>query len=176
MKIEGVIWLRDIVDKLAVKHQVEPYEVEAVFYNRPQIRFVEKGERKGEDMYTALGQTDGGRYLSVFFIYKLTQPEIWQGRKGDCMAESKTKHLPDFDSLDDMVEFFDTQDMGAYLDQMPEVEMEIDLKRRRYIITLEIELADKLTEIAESKQLSSEELVTLWVQEKLLDRAGVAGS
>jgi len=28
MLIEGVIWLRDIVDKLLVKHHVEPYEVE----------------------------------------------------------------------------------------------------------------------------------------------------
>jgi hypothetical protein len=64
------------VDKLAVKHQVEPYEVEAIFDNRPQIRFVEKGEREGENVYLALGQTDAGRYLSVFFIYKLTQEAL----------------------------------------------------------------------------------------------------
>jgi len=69
------------------------------------------------------------------------------------MAESEMKHLPHFDSLDEMVEFFDTQDMGDYFDQMPEVEMEIDLKRRRYVITFESDLADKLTEIAQSKQL-----------------------
>jgi hypothetical protein len=92
------------------------------------------------------------------------------------MAESETKHLPHFDSLDEMVEFFDTHDMGDYFDQMPEVEMEIDLKRQRYVITLELELADKLTEIARSKQISSEELVTLWVQEKLSEQAKVAGS
>jgi len=51
MKIEGIIWLRDIVDKLASKHQVEPYEVEEVLDRRPQVRFVEKGERKDEDVY-----------------------------------------------------------------------------------------------------------------------------
>ncbi len=28
MKIDGLIWLRDIVDKLAWKHQVDPEEVE----------------------------------------------------------------------------------------------------------------------------------------------------
>jgi hypothetical protein len=28
MKIAGIIWLRDIVDKLAFKHRVEPYQVE----------------------------------------------------------------------------------------------------------------------------------------------------
>jgi hypothetical protein len=42
MKIEGIIWLRDIVDKLASKHQVEPYEVEEVLDRRPQVRFVER--------------------------------------------------------------------------------------------------------------------------------------
>lgn len=31
---------------------------------------MEKGRVKGEDLYSALGRTDGGRYLSVFFILK----------------------------------------------------------------------------------------------------------
>lgn len=62
MRIEGVIWLRNIVDKLAVKHRVEPYEVEQALNEKPKIRFVEKGEYKGEDVYMALGQTNAGRY------------------------------------------------------------------------------------------------------------------
>ncbi len=76
MKIEGVIWLRDIVDKLISKHQVETYEVEEVLDNNPKIRFVEKGERESEDVYLALGRTDEGRYLSVLFIYKQTQEAL----------------------------------------------------------------------------------------------------
>ncbi len=31
-----------------------------------------KGHFRGEDVYRALGQTDTGRYLVVFFIHKLT--------------------------------------------------------------------------------------------------------
>jgi uncharacterized DUF497 family protein len=73
MKIAGVIWLRDIVDKLALKHHVEPYEVEEALDNKAKIRFVEKGERKGEDVYIALGQSDAGRYLAILFIYKKTK-------------------------------------------------------------------------------------------------------
>jgi len=76
MKIDGLIWLRDIVDKLAWKHQVDPEEVEEVLNNQPKIRFVEKGERKGEDVYMALGQTDAGRYLAVLFIYKKTKEAL----------------------------------------------------------------------------------------------------
>ena len=76
MKIDGVIWLRDIVDKLARKHGVDQYEVEEALNNRPKVRFVEKGERKGEDVYLALGQTDAGRYLAVFFVYKKTKEAL----------------------------------------------------------------------------------------------------
>jgi uncharacterized DUF497 family protein len=76
MKIEGVIWLRTIVDKLAVKHHVEPYEVEQALDNRPKIRFIEKGGREGENVYMALGQTDAGRYLAILFIYKMTHEAL----------------------------------------------------------------------------------------------------
>ena len=69
MRIEGVIWLRDVVDKLAFKHHVETDEVEEVLSSQAKFRFVERGERKGENVYLALGQTNAGRYLAVLFIY-----------------------------------------------------------------------------------------------------------
>lgn len=72
MRIEGVIWLNAIVEKLAVKHRVEPDEVEEVLRKNPKFRFVERGDREGGDVYMALGQTDAGRYLTVLFIYKAT--------------------------------------------------------------------------------------------------------
>ncbi|PIZ25726.1 MAG: hypothetical protein COY47_04380, partial [Chloroflexi bacterium CG_4_10_14_0_8_um_filter_57_5] len=37
---------------------------------KPHVRFVEKGHRSGENVYAALGLTDGGRYLIVFFVLK----------------------------------------------------------------------------------------------------------
>ena len=76
MKIEGIIWLGNIVDKLSVKHHVETYEVEEVLNVNPQFRFVEKGDRKDENVYMALGQTEAGRYLTVLFIYKRTKEAL----------------------------------------------------------------------------------------------------
>ena len=70
MNIDDFIWLPDIVDKLAAKHHVDQYEVEELFFNRPHYRFAERGNRPGEDVYAALGQTNAGRYLIVFFIFK----------------------------------------------------------------------------------------------------------
>ncbi|MBM4030753.1 MAG: BrnT family toxin [Planctomycetes bacterium] len=70
MDIDDFVWLPDVVDKVAVKHGLTQDEVEEVFFNRPQFRFVESGFRPGEDVYAALGQTDAGRYVIVFFILK----------------------------------------------------------------------------------------------------------
>jgi len=70
LKITGLIWLEDIVEKLVQKHNVGQQEVREVFANLPHFRFVEKGHRPGENVYVALGQTDAGRYLAVFFVYK----------------------------------------------------------------------------------------------------------
>ena len=51
MRINGIIWLRDVIDKLAFKHRVEQEEVEEVFDNRPKFRFLEKVSAR-EKMYT----------------------------------------------------------------------------------------------------------------------------
>jgi len=70
VNIDGFLWLEDIVDKPWRKHQVEVGEVEQVFDNAPYFRFVEKGYRKDENVYAAFCQSDGGRYLIIFFVYK----------------------------------------------------------------------------------------------------------
>jgi uncharacterized protein len=70
MFIDDFIWLPEIVDKIEVKHALAPEEVEQVFFNRPKFRLVERGLREGEDVFAATGQTDGGKYLVVFFIHK----------------------------------------------------------------------------------------------------------
>lgn len=73
MKIVGFVWLEKIVEKLEVKHQVFPDEVEQVFGNQPSVKRMNRGHFRGEDVYRALGQTDADRYLVVFFILKLTR-------------------------------------------------------------------------------------------------------
>ena len=70
MQIDEIIWQQQFVEKLAIKHGVEKTEVEEVLRNHPRFRFVSKGNRAGEDVYSAAGQTDTGRYLIVFFIRK----------------------------------------------------------------------------------------------------------
>jgi uncharacterized DUF497 family protein len=59
-----------IEEKLETQHQVTVREARQVLLSTPRIRFAEKGYTEGEDVYAAFGQTFGGRYLSVFFVYK----------------------------------------------------------------------------------------------------------
>lgn len=70
MRIEGIIWFDEIIEKLEWKHNVQPREVTEVLSNTYKFCFVEKGHRSGENVYVAMGETYAGRYLIVFFIYK----------------------------------------------------------------------------------------------------------
>jgi uncharacterized DUF497 family protein len=69
--IDDIIWLDAIVEKLIWKHQVLTTEVEEVLRGRCRFFRKEAGRVEGENLYNALGQSEDGRYLSVFFIKKL---------------------------------------------------------------------------------------------------------
>jgi uncharacterized DUF497 family protein len=74
--IDDIIWLDAIVEKLIWKHQVLTSEVEEVLRGCCRIFRKETGRVEGENLYNALGQSQDGRYLSVFFIKKLNHKAL----------------------------------------------------------------------------------------------------
>lgn len=68
--------LPDVADKLLWKHSIVEAEVRQVFRNKPTMRKIEKGNVRNEDLYSALGQTDSGRYLIIYFIYKSSRDAL----------------------------------------------------------------------------------------------------
>ena len=88
----------------------------------------------------------------------------------DVMTESK----PKFRSLEELVEFFDTHDLGDYWDHMPEAHFEIDIRRRTRLFAINDELAEQLTVIARARQVPSEQLINVWLREKLLEQVPAA--
>jgi hypothetical protein len=70
MIIKEIIWLRQFAEKIERKHSVSQDEVDEILAKQPYVRRMRRGARKGEDLYRAVGQTDAGRGLSIFFIYK----------------------------------------------------------------------------------------------------------
>jgi hypothetical protein len=73
MKVSGIIWRREVVDKLVWKHHVTTDEVEEALAAARRFRFIELGDVEGEDLYAALSRTAAGRYLIIYFVYKTTK-------------------------------------------------------------------------------------------------------
>ena len=76
MRIVDIIWFPQVIDKLDWKHNLTPEEVEAALFGNTMYRKVQRGHIPGEGLYAALGRTNAGRYLIVFFIYKLTREAL----------------------------------------------------------------------------------------------------
>ena len=86
------------------------------------------------------------------------------------MRKSKFKSMPHFRSLDELVKYFDTHDLGEYWDKMHEAQFEVDIKKRTHLFGLDAELASKLTEIAKGKHISSGALIDAWLKEKIQEQ------
>ncbi len=89
MKINGIIWYEKIIEKLEQKHNVQQYEVREVFTNKPMFRYVEKGLQPNENVYAGLGQTNAGRYLIIFFIYKINKHALIMSAREMTQIERK---------------------------------------------------------------------------------------
>jgi hypothetical protein len=83
------------------------------------------------------------------------------------MKENESKKIPPFTSIDELVEFFDAHDMGDYLDELPKVHFDVDIKRRTHLVAIDEEIVSKLSEIARLKQIPAEALVNSWLKEKI---------
>jgi len=53
-----------------------PTDVEEVFTNKPKVKKMHSGHFCGEDVYRVFGQTEAGRYLTVFFSHKRTNKAL----------------------------------------------------------------------------------------------------
>jgi len=75
--------------------------------------------------------------------------------------------LPEhFDSLEQAADFWDTHDSAEYGDYLTDVEFEVDVKKRTYLISLDGELYRKVHAIARERGVAPETLVNRWIEEK----------
>jgi CopG antitoxin of type II toxin-antitoxin system len=80
------------------------------------------------------------------------------------MAKNK---LPEFESIEALTDFFDSNDMGDYWQAMPEVEFEIKIAKKIRLVAIEETLADRVAKVARDKHISPEMLIQSWLREKL---------
>jgi hypothetical protein len=85
------------------------------------------------------------------------------------MASKKSKDLPRWNSIDELVDYFNSHDMGDHFDHMPEVQIDVDIKSKKYLVAIEEELISKLADIAKKESISSEQLINSWLKERILE-------
>lgn len=79
--------------------------------------------------------------------------------------------LPNFDSVEELIDFFDTHDMGKYMDAMPEVQFDVALKENTVLVEVDQELMKKLAKLAKKQKTSTFELINSWLEEKVAQAA-----
>ncbi len=77
--------------------------------------------------------------------------------------------VPEFQSVEELVQFFETQDMGGLLDQLTPVNFQVGLKTRKFLVAVDEALVHRLAAIAQTRRLTIEDLIDLWIREKLSD-------
>lgn len=82
-----------------------------------------------------------------------------------------------FDSIEDMAEFWDTHDTADYEDCFSEpIPLEIELdSREAHLFAIDKELVKRLRPLALQRGVSLETLINLWLHEKLIQKNTAVG-
>jgi len=66
-QFSGFQWDRGNIDKNLIQHNVENWECEQVFFNRPLLVLDDPKHSVSEKRWAAFGKTDADRFLVVIF-------------------------------------------------------------------------------------------------------------
>jgi len=66
-RFAGSQWDKGNSDKNLVKHNVQNWECEQVFFNKPLLVLYDLRHSREEKRWAAFGRTDAGRFLAVVF-------------------------------------------------------------------------------------------------------------
>lgn len=83
------------------------------------------------------------------------------------MAKKHENMFPHFDSLDALVEYVDRHDLGDYLESMPEVHFDVDIREQIHLVRLDEDIATQIEKIAFRQHIPSEVLINTWLRKKL---------
>lgn len=159
-------------------------EVEDILRPQPYIRRLKRGHRPGEDVYSALGQTSGGRYLIVFFVYKQTQEALivsaldMDTASGEAMnADNQpngSESTPDVNDYISLGEFWDTHSLADYWEETEPAQLDFaPALGRRILVAVDSDLLLRVQGAAHARGISTESLVNLLLEQRMQQLAGV---
>ena len=152
---------------------------EETLRNSSHFRFVEKGHRRGENVYSALGQTSAGRYLTVFYTQEngSSFTDIGTGydiRREETICE-KVRVQFQSRSYAKIGEFWDRQDLSNYWGKTRKVKFDVVLEPEATYYPIERGLSEKIQSEARKQGVSSDTLVNLWLEQKMKEQRSTRG-
>ncbi len=90
------------------------------------------------------------------------------------MPKSKKQRdeIPEsFAGIEEAAEFWDSHSTADYDELMHDVQFDVDLLRRIFLVPIEGKLAKELSGIAQKEGLELETLVNLWLKERLIEKS-----
>lgn len=79
--------------------------------------------------------------------------------------------IPDFRSLEEAADYWDTHSFADHLEDTEPVEIEVCLERHKILLEIDHDLSEKLKKIAKKKRQSYDKLINSWVREKIIQEA-----
>jgi|SRR3989338_5948146 len=95
-KLQGFDWDEANINKNKKKHNVEYRECEEIFTNNPLVFIEDKQHSQTENRWGALGKTNKGRLLAVYFTIRANKIRIISARdqgKKDRLAYKLAENL-----------------------------------------------------------------------------------
>ncbi len=83
-----------------------------------------------------------------------------------------TRKIPDFKSLEEVANYWDTHSFADYIDDTEPVEIEVSLGRRKILLEIDEDLSEKLNKIAHKKKKSYGNLINSWIRAKIIQESG----
>ena len=79
--------------------------------------------------------------------------------------------IPEFQTLENIAEFWDTHSTADYHDLTHEVQFDVNLRKRTKPVMLLPELRETIRALAHTRGVSTETLINVWLTEKVFELA-----
>jgi hypothetical protein len=82
----------------------------------------------------------------------------------------KIEKIPEeFETYEEAADFWDTHDSTDYLDILEEIEVEVDVQKRHFLLEVDMKIAQKLQESARKKGISASSLANELLDKQLAE-------
>ena len=87
------------------------------------------------------------------------------------MARNKKSSVSKAGSYREMSDYWDTHDLADHWEKGKDVHFDVDIKSEVTYCALERDLSERVQEVARRHGVSSDTIVNMWVQDRLLEEA-----